>query len=95
METTLSTDQKRCARCRRWKPLAAYHKDKGRTDGLQVHCAPCNTDVTQIGALRRLLRSEGREALYERLREHAHQTRLIDEVLEWDDLGPIKGQKVK
>jgi hypothetical protein len=75
---------RRCARCRREKAETEYHAYHKGPGGLQRVCKPCNRDETQIRALRRLLKEQGRDGLYARLGEHAHQMALVNEVLEWD-----------
>lgn len=33
--------KKRCSRCRGWRALASYSKNRRRVDGLNPHCKPC------------------------------------------------------
>jgi hypothetical protein len=33
---------KRCSRCRRYKPLTEFHRDRSRKDGVQNYCKACN-----------------------------------------------------
>ena len=35
------TALKRCSKCKDWKQLGEYHKDKGKWDGFQSACKKC------------------------------------------------------
>ncbi len=39
-----SEEGKRCVRCGRWKPYAAFAKRRSNLDGLQRHCRECASD---------------------------------------------------
>jgi hypothetical protein len=34
--------RKRCSMCKQWKPLDDFHRNRGRRDGRQAMCKPCN-----------------------------------------------------
>lgn len=38
---------KRCSRCGEQKPIAAFHRHKGRSDGRQTYCKQCKSAYTR------------------------------------------------
>jgi len=41
-QTVKGVKLKRCTKCRRWKELSDFNKDRARKDGLKVYCKRCN-----------------------------------------------------
>jgi len=39
--------EKRCHKCRRWKPESKFSKKRKRKDGLQQYCKECSSKVTR------------------------------------------------
>jgi hypothetical protein len=46
-------DAKQCRKCKRDLPLAAFARDKNRSDGLQVHCRECVAEYSAAHYRRR------------------------------------------
>jgi hypothetical protein len=41
-QTVKGIKLKRCTKCKRWKELSEFNKDRARKDGLKVYCKSCN-----------------------------------------------------
>jgi hypothetical protein len=41
-QTVKGVKLKRCTKCKRWKELSEFNKDRARKDGLKVYCKSCN-----------------------------------------------------
>jgi hypothetical protein len=59
-------DAKQCRKCKRELPVAAFARDKNRSDGLQVHCRECVAEYSAAHYRRR------REAMGKSVREKPH-----------------------
>ena len=64
---------KRCARCKTEKPVVDFNKNKGRSDGLQVYCRPCQNTATKESGIRR--RQSAPEVYKRQLKESARRRR--------------------
>ena len=60
-QTFNSVKHKRCTKCRRWKELSEFCKDRARKDGLKIYCKGCNNAYAL--KLRRKSRKTVREYL--------------------------------
>jgi len=74
---------KRCSRCGATKPVAEFHRDRSRKDGLQNYCRDCNSEVAKayhathsqhcrdrIRGRSKRLKDENRRRIVEYLLEH-------------------------
>ena len=41
-QTVKGVKLKRCTKCKRWKEVSEFCKDRGRKDGLRIYCKSCN-----------------------------------------------------
>ena len=42
-QTIKGVKLKRCTKCKRWKELSEFNKDRARKDGLKIYCKNCNS----------------------------------------------------
>lgn len=52
--------QKRCSKCKQWKPESEFCKNRGSRDGLGVWCKKCASEATRKSHKRRLGEIDGR-----------------------------------
>ena len=41
-QTVNGIELKRCTKCKRWKEVSEFNKDRARKDGLRIYCKSCN-----------------------------------------------------
>lgn len=69
----MTTDVKRCSKCKCEKPLSEFGKHKARPDGLTVYCLPCKRQAKREtdDRHRYRVRADNRERMRRRYRENA------------------------
>lgn len=72
---------KTCPRCRVERPLSAFRIDRGRPDGLQTYCRPCQRDLGRVQP--RIATGRSRRGKSPR---NPHGTAYVARVAAWADL---------
>ncbi len=62
---------KPCGRCKDWRPLAEFNKDRTRLTGLSIRCKLCESEV------RREYRRDNRKKELERHRRYYHRHKNV------------------
>src|SRR5947209_2237840 len=80
-----TTNGKKCAQCKEWKPFEDFYKNRSTTDGYQTYCKPCFQQSNKQSKLRHLEKRREQARLYAEENRRAHPEKTKELYKDWYD----------